>query len=102
MMRFNLTLFLIGLTALVVLAPGPGVAETAAGAPAATAQVFRPPPAKDGHSYPDCYCTDSKGRRVEMGEVACLTIGSRQFTARCEMSLNNPMWRHEAEGCPLM
>lgn len=64
------------------------------------AEVFRPPPPKKGYSYPDCYCTDSGGRRVEIGQRACLTVGSAQFTAVCGMSLNNPAWRREAEGCP--
>ena len=61
---------------------------------------YRLPPAKEGYSYPDCYCTDSKGKRVELGQTACLTIGSRLVWARCGMSVNNPIWRHEAEGCP--
>lgn len=59
------------------------------------------PPAKEGYSYPDCYCTDSEGRRVEMGERACLSVGKRQMTAICGMSLNTPAWRMEAEGCPV-
>ena len=61
---------------------------------------FSQPPAKDGYTYPDCYCTDSKGQRVEMGELACLIIGSKRVLARCDMSVNNPTWRHESEGCP--
>ena len=61
---------------------------------------YTPAPPKEGYSYPDCYCTDSDGKRVEMGETACLRIGSRQVLARCDMSVNNPTWRHEAEGCP--
>ena len=64
------------------------------------AQVFTPPPAKEGYSYPDCFCTDSAGKRVELGERACLIIGSRRVLARCDMSVNNPTWRHESEGCP--
>ncbi|GAB5378157.1 MAG: hypothetical protein AcusKO_46190 [Acuticoccus sp.] len=64
------------------------------------AQIFRPPPAKDGYAYPDCYCTDGDGRRVELGERICLTVGDRMFIARCDMSLNNPVWREEQEGCP--
>lgn len=61
---------------------------------------FSQPPAKDGYTYPDCYCTDSKGQRVEMGQQACLIIGSKRVLARCDMSVNNPTWRHESEGCP--
>ena len=61
---------------------------------------YSPPPAKEGFSYPDCYCTDSKGQRVDMGKYACLVIGSRRVMARCDMSLNSPAWREESEGCP--
>lgn len=61
---------------------------------------YSPPPAKEGFSYPDCYCTDSKGQRVDMGKTACLVIGSRRVLARCDMSVNNPTWRQESEGCP--
>jgi hypothetical protein len=61
---------------------------------------YTPAPPKEGYNYPDCYCTDSAGRRVELGEMACLTIGTRQVLARCDMSVNNPTWRHQTEGCP--
>lgn len=47
----------------------------------------------------DCYCTDRSGARVELGEVICLEVDGRAFLARCEMSLNNPMWRDLREGC---
>lgn len=47
----------------------------------------------------DCYCTDSTGGRVELGETICLVVGGRAFLARCEMSLNVPMWRETGEGC---
>ena len=60
----------------------------------AKADVIRP----DG-SVIVCYCTDSTGDRVEMGEMACLTIGKRRITARCDMSLNVPIWREVSEGC---
>ncbi|MEM0906753.1 MAG: hypothetical protein AAGJ94_05265 [Pseudomonadota bacterium] len=62
--------------------------------------AFTPPPAKEGFSYPDCYCTDSNGSRVELGELACLTVGRRQVLALCGMSQNNPAWRTQQEGCP--
>jgi len=57
------------------------------------------PPAKEGYSYPECYCTDSDGRRVEVGGFACLTIGSRQVTSRCTKARNLVIWRHQQEGC---
>ena len=53
---------------------------------------------RDG-SIIDCYCTDKTGARVELGEVRCLQVDGRMFMARCEMSLNNPMWREVSEGC---
>jgi len=74
---------------------------TAFAEPSVARPRFIPPPAKDGHSYPDCYCTDSEGRRVEMGERACLTVGGRDRMALCGMSLNNPAWRMQEDGCPL-
>lgn len=66
----------------------------------AAPDAYSPPRAKEGFAYPDCYCTDSEGRRVELGKRACLRIGGREVTARCAMSLNNPAWRTEADGCP--
>ena len=51
--------------------------------------------------WPDCYCTDTVGARVELGETACLTIGRRSFMARCAMSLNVPIWRDTGEVCPV-
>lgn len=69
-----------------------------AAAPAAADQIFKGPKAKDGHSYPDCYCTN-RGQRVELGQKSCLRIGSQEFTARCGMSLNNPAWRDMTPGC---
>lgn len=47
----------------------------------------------------DCYCTDSTGGRVELEETICLYVDGRAFMARCEMSLNNPMWRPTGESC---
>lgn len=48
---------------------------------------------------PDCYCTDKVGARVELGTMVCMKVGGRDFIARCEMSLNNPMWREISQGC---
>ena len=47
----------------------------------------------------DCYCTDSTGSRVEMGQRSCLSVGGREFMARCDMSLNVPIWRDTGESC---
>ncbi|MFV0475070.1 MAG: hypothetical protein ACK5MQ_12825 [Pikeienuella sp.] len=60
--------------------------------------VFERPKAKEGHPYPECYCTN-RGVRVEIGETSCLRVGGREFTARCGVSLNNPAWRDMKEGC---
>lgn len=47
----------------------------------------------------DCYCTDSKGGRVDLGDTICLHVDGRSFTAQCQMSLNVPMWREISAGC---
>lgn len=47
----------------------------------------------------DCYCTDRSGARVELGEMICLQVDGRMFTAQCQMSLNVPMWREVQDGC---
>ncbi len=47
----------------------------------------------------DCYCTDTQGARVELDEEICLVVGGRAFMARCEMSLNNPIWRDTGRAC---
>ncbi len=47
----------------------------------------------------DCYCTDTQGLRVELGETICLVVDGRAFIARCDMSQNVPMWRDTGDGC---
>jgi hypothetical protein len=47
----------------------------------------------------DCYCTNTSGARIELGETICLQVGGRMFMAQCQMSLNVPMWREVQEGC---
>ncbi|MGI3171507.1 hypothetical protein ACRARG_20330 [Pseudooceanicola sp. C21-150M6] len=47
----------------------------------------------------ECYCTDSTGGRIELGEVICLRVDGRSFTAQCQMSQNVPMWRELNSGC---
>ncbi|MDE2789280.1 MAG: hypothetical protein OXI81_02495 [Paracoccaceae bacterium] len=49
--------------------------------------------------YPDCYCTDRNGQRVELGTSLCMVVDGSDFVARCEMSLNNPIWRKIRDGC---
>jgi hypothetical protein len=47
----------------------------------------------------DCYCTDSTGGRIEVGDSICLHVDGRMFMAQCQMSLNVPMWRQISNGC---
>ena len=47
----------------------------------------------------DCYCTDTSGARIELGQTICLQVDGRMFMAQCQMSLNVPMWREVAQGC---
>lgn len=47
----------------------------------------------------ECYCTNTTGDRVEMGQEICLTVGGRQFMALCDMSLNVPTWRDTGAEC---
>jgi hypothetical protein len=47
----------------------------------------------------DCYCTDTQGLRVELGESICLVVDGRAFMAQCDMSLNVPIWRDTGSGC---
>jgi len=54
---------------------------------------------KQGGTGPDCYCTNTSGGRIELGEKICLTVNGRSFTAQCQMSLNVPMWRDVGQGC---
>ena len=61
------------------------------------------------HSYADvktpsgkvieCYCTDTFGKRHELGDIICLTVGGRSFMAKCVMAQNNPFWRDQKTGC---
>ena len=61
---------------------------------AAPADVIGP-----GGRVIECYCTDSAGARVELGETICLQVDGRMFMAQCQMSLNVPMWREVQKGC---
>ena len=48
----------------------------------------------------ELYCTDGEGRRVELGGTTCIRASCLTWPARCEMSLNNVMWRKLQDGCP--
>jgi len=47
----------------------------------------------------DCYCTNTQGNRIELGQTICMDVGGRLFMAQCQMSLNVPMWREVKQGC---
>ena len=57
------------------------------------------PDLQNGDNVIDCYCTDTFGQRVELGESVCLFVDGRSFIARCEMALNNPVWRDTGVDC---
>ncbi len=48
---------------------------------------------------PECFCTDRYGKRRELGDIICLTVGDRSYEAKCIMVLNNPYWRDLERGC---
>jgi hypothetical protein len=49
----------------------------------------------------DCYCINSTGGRVAIGEVACLKTNRGMQEARCGMVLNNTSWIFSGKPCPL-
>ena len=52
-------------------------------------------------TFPTPYCTDGNGNRLELGEFTCIAVScTPPYLARCEMSLNSPMWRKVQDGCP--
>jgi len=65
----------------------------------ANSQTFEPPTAKEVHHYAETYCSN-RGHRVEMGGLSCLRVDGRVFLARCDMSLNSPVWRTVQDSCP--
>ena len=50
----------------------------------------------DGVEY---YCTDASGRRVELGQIICITAGCQTWMAKCDMSVNVTTWRKTQDGC---
>ncbi len=71
------------------------LASTLVAGTAAAQEARDPPPLP----VIECYCTDRSGTRVELGETICLAVDGRAFLARCEMSLNVPMWRDIGADC---
>jgi len=49
--------------------------------------------------WPECFCTDRYGKRHEIGDIICLTVGGRSYMAKCIMAQNNPFWRDQNRGC---
>lgn len=47
----------------------------------------------------ECYCTNTSGHRVELGQTICLFVDGKAFMAQCQMSQNVPMWRKVEETC---
>jgi hypothetical protein len=62
------------------------------------AQQFDRPEPKAGYSYPEYYCMN-RGVRVEVEEFSCLTVDGKSFEAKCDISLNNPIWRASDGSC---
>lgn len=59
------------------------------------------PAAGQERTFPTPYCRDRNGDRMELGELTCIAVScSPPYLARCEMSLNSPMWRKVQDGCP--
>lgn len=59
------------------------------------------PAAAQERPRPVPYCTDGEGRRVELGGLTCIRAACQPaYLARCELSLNSPMWRKVGDGCP--
>lgn len=48
---------------------------------------------------PPCDCRAPGGDRVALGGRICVHVDGETVTMRCEMSLNNPIWRREHQGC---
>lgn len=94
------SLCLIGGFFVAPVAPIDAVAAEPVVSRAAPLPAYVRPKPKEGYSYPDCYCTDSDGGRVEVGQLACLRIGRREVVSRCEQADNLTIWRHQSEGCP--
>ena len=89
------TLFIAGLLLLgLTVGPGPAAAQSIPN------PNYSPLPPKEAFRYPGCYCPDDLGQRVELGRMARLIVGTRRVLARCGMSVNNPTWREQSEGCP--
>jgi len=55
------------------------------------------PVAAGNGSIINCSCLN-RGVRFDVGQTACLKVGEREYTARCEMMLNNPSWSYVGEG----
>ncbi|MEO1291394.1 MAG: hypothetical protein AAFV62_00960 [Pseudomonadota bacterium] len=51
---------------------------------------------------PDCTCRKPGGARAQVGEVMCVQIGERTQAMRCEMTLNNTIWKPVRQNCEIV
>lgn len=65
---------------------------------AAADELGRTAPSDRSASGHDCSCLN-RGERVLLGDMTCIKVGEREFTAQCMMTLNNPSWHYVEEGC---
>lgn len=61
-----------------------------------------PPPSYPVYPQLDYSCSDPQGRRVPLGTVICISASCQTWTARCELSMTNVIWRKLHDGCPGM
>lgn len=75
----------------IAMSAGPVLAESKLGKQKRTGPI----------KWPECYCTDKYGKRHQMGDIICLTVGGRSYEAKCVMAQNNPFWRDQKRGCSI-
>ena len=51
-------------------------------------------------AYALCSCNDRNGKKVELGQVARLTVDGRSYLAECVMNLNVTSWKKVGDSCP--
>lgn len=93
---------IVALVGLGALLAGPAIAENPAAVPL-PAQPRAEAPKLDGWQGEkpkvDCQCRRPGGVKADLGEQICIQRGGRMVTMRCELALNNTIWKQIAEGC---
>lgn len=88
---------------LIVSAAGFVSAETALAEETATPQQRAETRQLDGWQGEkpkvDCQCRRPGGVKADLGEQMCARRGGRMVTLRCELALNNTIWKEISEGC---